>query len=487
MNHLLATPGQSIVNNINQFWLVLLVKAGAVVLFFLVAPLGVGYMEHKVLAHMQHRLGPMYAGRFHGWAQLIADGVKFVQKEDVIPTAADRFVFTLAPAVVMIPYILLFVVVPFGNDVFAENLNIGIFFVLAITSLSVIGVLMAGWASANKFSLIGALRAAAQLIAYELPLILSDAAVVMQAGTLSLIGITEAQHHYWFVFPQAVGFGIFVVSSLAELSRPPFDMPIADSEIIFGAYTEYTGLKFAFFLLAEYGGIVALSAIASVLFLVGVDVDAPVGALARALVADRAVLLFQRDDASGPGRQVRLLLRVLLRDGARQQMLQGHHQALHQADAGERLARPAVGLDHRATFNTAVMRMSASASGIRTVHDSRWSWSSRRRGYVARSQMTKKESAPIFPAIHSGAGMNDRSEIGRYPPRNSTLAIADNATMPPYSASRKNANFRPVYSVMAPKMISESATGMSNGGRDSSASDDTTKIANPMACGNTNQ
>jgi NADH-quinone oxidoreductase subunit H len=164
---------------------------------------------------------------------------------------------------------MIFIVVPFGNDIFAENLNIGIFFVLAITSLSVIGVLMAGWASANKFSLIGALRAAAQLIAYELPLILSAAAVVMQAGSLSLIGITEAQHHYWFVFPQAVGFGIFIVASLAELTRPPFDMPIADSEIIFGAYTEYTGLKFAFFLLAEYGGIVALSAIASVLFLGG--------------------------------------------------------------------------------------------------------------------------------------------------------------------------------------------------------------------------
>src|SRR5205085_4970376 len=143
-------------------------------------------------------------------------------------------------------------------DIFAENLNIGIFFVLAITSLSVIGVLMAGWASANKFSLIGALRAAAQLIAYELPLILSSAAVVMQAGTLSLIGISEAQHHYWFVFPQVIGFGIFVMASLAELTRPPFDMPIADSEVIFGAYTEYTGLKFAFFPLAEYGGVVAL-------------------------------------------------------------------------------------------------------------------------------------------------------------------------------------------------------------------------------------
>src|SRR5438105_12862798 len=205
-------------------WAVFALKLAAVFIFFLTAPLFLGYVEHKGLAHMQSRLGPMEAGKFHGWAQLIADGVKFVQKEDVIPTAADRFVFTLAPAVVMIPYILLFVVVPFGNDVFAENLNIGIFFVLAITSLSVIGVLMAGWASANKFSLIGALRAAAQLIAYELPLILSAAGVVMQAGTPALVAIAEAQHHYWFVFPQIIGFGIFVVASLAELTRPPFDM-----------------------------------------------------------------------------------------------------------------------------------------------------------------------------------------------------------------------------------------------------------------------
>ena len=262
--------GVSIFNDItNTFWFVLLIKAAVVVVFFLTAPLAVGYMEHKELAHMQHRLGPMEAGKFHGWAQLIADGVKFVQKESIVPAAADRWVFTLAPAVVLIPYILIFAVIPFGNNVFAENLDVGVFFVLAITSVSVIGVLMAGWASANKFSLIGALRAAAQLIAYELPLILTAAAVVMQAGTLSLVGITEAQRHHWFVFPQIVGFGIFMMASLAELTRPPFDMPIADSEIIFGAYTEYTGLKFAFFLLAEYGGIVALSCIASVLFLGG--------------------------------------------------------------------------------------------------------------------------------------------------------------------------------------------------------------------------
>jgi NADH-quinone oxidoreductase subunit H len=261
---------QSIFNDITStYWFVLLIKAAVVIVFFLVAPLGIGYMEHKVLAHMQHRLGPMEAGKFHGWAQLIADGVKFIQKESIVPEAADRWVFTLAPAVVLVPYILIFTVIPFSSDGFVENLDIGIFFVLAITSISVIGVLMAGWASANKFSLIGALRAAAQLIAYELPLILSAAAVVMQAGTLSLVGITEAQRDLWYVFPQIIGFGIFVVASLAELTRPPFDMPIADSEIIFGAYTEYTGLKFAFFLLAEYGGIVALSAIASVLFLGG--------------------------------------------------------------------------------------------------------------------------------------------------------------------------------------------------------------------------
>ena len=140
-----------------------------------------------------------------------------------------------------------------------------------MSSISVIGVLMAGWSSANKFSLIGALRAAAQLIAYELPLVLAAAAIVMQAGTMSLLGIVEAQRSMWYIVRpwQLVGFLVFMMASLAELTRPPFDMPVADSEIIFGAYTEYTGLKFAFFLLAEYGGIVALSAIASVLYLGG--------------------------------------------------------------------------------------------------------------------------------------------------------------------------------------------------------------------------
>ncbi|MGH2709697.1 MAG: NADH-quinone oxidoreductase subunit NuoH [Actinomycetota bacterium] len=237
--------------------------------FFLTAPLGIGYAEHKILAHMQHRLGPMEAGRFHGWAQLIADGVKFIQKEDIIPKAADRWVFSLAPAVVLVPVVLVLGIVPFGPDIWAENLDVGLFFLLAISSISVIGVLMAGWASANKFSLIGAVRAAAQLIAYELPLILAGAAIATLAGTLSLVGIVEAQREFWFVLVQPLPFMIFLLASLAELIRTPFDMPIADSEIIFGAYTEYSGLKFAFFLLAEYAGIVVLSAVASVLFLGG--------------------------------------------------------------------------------------------------------------------------------------------------------------------------------------------------------------------------
>jgi NADH-quinone oxidoreductase subunit H len=266
----IAQAGVSFVDQwFGNYWLVLVVKAGIVLVFFLVAPLGIGYMEHKVLAHMQARLGPMYAGRFHGWAQLMADGVKFIQKEDIIPAAADRWVFSIAPAVALVPYIALFVVIPFSDEIFILNLDVGIFFVLAITSVTVIGVLMAGWASANKFSLIGAFRAAAQLISYELPLVLAAAAVVMQAGTLSMVGIVESQERFWFALTQPIGFGIFIVAALAELSRPPFDMPVADSEIIFGALTEYTGLKFAFFLLAEYGGIVALSAVASVLYLGG--------------------------------------------------------------------------------------------------------------------------------------------------------------------------------------------------------------------------
>jgi NADH-quinone oxidoreductase subunit H len=235
---------------------------------FLVLPLLVGQTEHKAMAHMQSRLGPMYAGGFHGWAQLIADGVKFAQKEDIVPARADRFVFKLAPAVGLIPYLVVLVAIPVGPGLVAQDLDAGLFFVLAVMAVGVLGALMAGWASANKYSLLGGLRTAAQLMAYELPFLLGAASVAMAAGTLSLPGIVEAWRPWWLLW-QLPGAVVFFVSGLAELQRPPFDMPVADSEIIFGAFTEYTGLRFALFLLAEYAGIVVLCALTTVLFLGG--------------------------------------------------------------------------------------------------------------------------------------------------------------------------------------------------------------------------
>src|SRR5204862_7729536 len=152
INALVAVAGQSFVNDwFGNFWLALIAKVIIVLGFVLVAPVGVIYAELKIMAHMQHRLGPMYAGRFHGIGPPIADGIKLIQKEDVIPTAADSWIFSLAPAVVLVPYIALFIVIPFSNSIFAESFDVGIFYVLAITTVSVIGFLMAGWASANKF------------------------------------------------------------------------------------------------------------------------------------------------------------------------------------------------------------------------------------------------------------------------------------------------------------------------------------------------
>ncbi len=243
-------------------------RAAAVVVAFLVLPLLVGQTEHKVMAHMQGRLGPMYAGGFHGWAQLVADGVKFAQKEEIVPAAADRPVFRLAPAVALVPYLVAMAALPLSPSVVAADLDAGLLFVLAVSAVGVLGTLMAGWASANKYALLGAMRAAAQLLAYELPLVLAASSVAIAAGTLSLVGIAEAWQPWWLLWQAPAGL-VFVVAGLAELQRPPFDMPIADSELVVGPYTEYTGLRFALFLLAEYAGIVVLSFLVAVLFLGG--------------------------------------------------------------------------------------------------------------------------------------------------------------------------------------------------------------------------
>jgi NADH-quinone oxidoreductase subunit H len=243
-------------------------RAAAVLAAFLTLPLLVGQTEHKVMAHMQGRLGPMYAGGFHGWAQLVADGVKFLQKEDVVPAAADRSVFKLAPAVALVPYMVALAAIPVSDGLVAADLDAGLLFVLAASGVAVLGTLMAGWSSANKYALLGAMRSAAQLLAYELPLVLAACSVAMAAGTLSLTGIAQAWEPWWLIW-QAPAAVVFLVAGLAEVQRPPFDMPLADSELVVGPYTEYTGLRFALFLLAEYAGIVVLSALTAVLFLGG--------------------------------------------------------------------------------------------------------------------------------------------------------------------------------------------------------------------------
>ncbi|HEU4489740.1 MAG TPA: complex I subunit 1 family protein [Jiangellales bacterium] len=243
-------------------------RVAGVLAAFLVLPLLIGQAEHKVMAHMQGRVGPMYAGGFHGWAQLVADGVKFAQKEDVVPAGADGTVYRLAPGVALVPYLAALAAIPLAPGIVGVDLEIGLFYVLAAMGVAVLGTVMGGWASANKYSLIGALRSSAQLMAYELPLVLAAASVAMAAGTLRLTGIVEAWQPWWLVW-QAIGGLVFFTAGLAELSRPPFDMPVADSEIIFGPYTEYGGLRFALFLLAEYAGILLLCALTTVLFLGG--------------------------------------------------------------------------------------------------------------------------------------------------------------------------------------------------------------------------
>lgn len=260
-----------------SFWIILLIQVLVVALLIPLVGMIIGFMEMKLSAKMQYRVGPYFAGGRWGWAQLIADGVKFFQKEDIIPDNADRPVFRMAPTLVFIATVGLYVVIPWGPGLSFRNLEVGIFYALAISSLSTIGVLMAGWSSANKYSLIGGLRAAGQLIAYELPLVLAVVGVVLMSGTMSLQGIVEAQAGWWgeggiglpFVIPQVVGFVVFFIAALAEMSRTPFDMPIAESELVMGYLTEYSGFRFLFFFLAEFANMFSMSAIAATLFLGG--------------------------------------------------------------------------------------------------------------------------------------------------------------------------------------------------------------------------
>ena len=245
----------------------------------------------KMVSFMQSRLGPMEAGPY-GSMQLLAEVGKFLQKEDLVPERADRTLFKVAPYLVVGTVLLTYLVVPFGPDmVFIDNdvFGTGIFFALAVGSISVIGVIVAGWASASKYSLLGALRGAGQLIAYELPLVLSVVGVVIQTGCLDLQRMVVAQAEgalfgcgglgYPFFLTQVIGLLIFVIAMQAELAQTPFDMPVAESELVAGYMTEYTGLRFLLFFIGEFASAGALSAIAATMFLggwwlPGLDLDA---------------------------------------------------------------------------------------------------------------------------------------------------------------------------------------------------------------------
>ncbi len=246
----------------------LVLRLVILLLAFVVMSLVVGQTEHKVMAHMQGRLGPMYAGGFHGWAQLVADAVKFVQKEDVTPRDSDKWVFKLAPAIALAPYLVAFSVIPLSASLVAADVGAGVLFVLAASAVGIMGVLMAGWSSANKYSLLGGMRAAAQLLSYELPMVLAAASVALAAGTLNLTGIVNTWNPIWLLW-QLPGALVFLIAALAELKRTPFDMPVAEPEIVMGPLTEYSGLRFAFFMLSEYAGIVVMSLLFTVLFLGG--------------------------------------------------------------------------------------------------------------------------------------------------------------------------------------------------------------------------
>lgn len=249
----------------------ILLKVGVVLAFALNGAVIFTLMDVKASAWMQRRPGPLHVG-LRGLIFPLAEVIKFIQKEDIIPSKVDKTIFKLAPAFVLFSVFGLFVVVPISPTLVVVDLNLGVFYLLAISTLSTLGVLIAGWSSANKYSLMGGLRAAGQLIAYELPLILAVVGVVIQAETMSLVGIVEKQIEWGLPFViagQGIAFLIFMIAATAEMMRIPFDMPIGESELVMGFMTEYSGIRFLIFYIAEYINMFVMCAIASTLFLGG--------------------------------------------------------------------------------------------------------------------------------------------------------------------------------------------------------------------------
>jgi NADH-quinone oxidoreductase subunit H len=256
-------------------WLVL-----SVILIFILVT-GFAYttlLERRVVARFQSRIGPNRAGP-QGLLQPLADGVKLIFKEEVVPASADKWTFILAPMLAMIPALVVFAVIPLGGTIhlgdiaipltIAPDLNVGLLYILAITSISVYGIVLAGWASNSKYSMLGGLRSTAQMISYELAMGLSLVALVVVTGTLNTNAIVEQQKQVWFIFLQPIGAIIFMLTALAEVNRAPFDIPEAEQELVSGYNTEYSGMKFALFYMAEYIKMIVIAALAVTFFFGG--------------------------------------------------------------------------------------------------------------------------------------------------------------------------------------------------------------------------
>jgi NADH-quinone oxidoreductase subunit H len=240
-------------------------------------PIPLTWLERKIAGHIQQRLGPMRVG-WHGLLQPVADGIKLLTKEDHIPAEADRFLFTLAPIIALVPPFAVFVAIPFGDRVtlfgaeitlYLSDMNVGLLYILAVLGIGTFGVILAGWASNSKYAVLGSLRTCAQMISYEIPMGFSVIGVVMLAHSMSLLDIVEAQAEIWNVVYQPLGFFVFFVAGLAEAQRIPFDLPEADGDLGAGYHTEYSGMRFSFFMISEYVIVVVLSTLNVILFFGG--------------------------------------------------------------------------------------------------------------------------------------------------------------------------------------------------------------------------
>jgi NADH-quinone oxidoreductase subunit H len=225
--------------------------------------------ERKVMGFMQGRYGPNQVGGRWGLLQTVADVLKLLLKEDTIPKAADRPLFILAPVIAFAPAFMVLAAIPFTEHLQFADIGVGLLYYIAVSGLTTIGVVTGGWASNNKYALLGGMRAAAQMISYEIPLVMSVLGVVLLTGSLNLKDIVEAQENIWYIFLQPIGFLVFFIASVAELNRTPFDLPEAESELVAGYHVEYSGFRWAFFMLAEYVYFFAMASLTTVLFLGG--------------------------------------------------------------------------------------------------------------------------------------------------------------------------------------------------------------------------